>query len=81
MKKEEEQMRKFIEETFSSQQKANTANKAQRKGRKGKHGKTELRARAKIPQDEVVRSNIQQLVQYKSKNTLKSSVVQALQQR
>jgi len=28
MKKEEEQMRKFIEETFSSQQKANTANKA-----------------------------------------------------
>lgn len=55
--------------------------KKNRKLKKKRQGTTELRLKTKVPEEEIVRQNIEKLKEYREKNTIKSNVVEAILKR
>jgi heterodisulfide reductase subunit C len=77
MKKEQEEAKKFVENTFSSLgAKGKSEARPNIKKSKKKRAAIELRLKSKVPEEDIVRENIRKLVEYREKNSIKSSVVQ-----
>lgn len=55
--------------------------KKNRKLKKKRQGTTELRLKTKVPEEEIVRQNIEKLKEYREKNTIKSNVVEGILKR
>ena len=46
--------------------------------KKAKGGNTELRLKVKVHEGEIVRRNIEMLIEYRGKNTVKSNVIEVI---
>ena len=49
-----------------------------KKVKKTKGGNTELRLKVKVPEGEIVRQNIEKLMEYRGKNTVKRNVMEGI---
>ena len=85
MKKEQVEMSKFIENTFKAEsgKKEGISKNRGKDGssKKKRKGATELRLKVKTPEEEIIRDNLQRLIEYRQKNTIKASVAQSLTKR
>jgi hypothetical protein len=67
-------MAAFVQSTFVS----GKGKKKEKRGKKDKKVNNELRLKEKVPEEEIIKKNIERLREYKAKNKVKDTVLNAI---